>query len=93
MSTGDCDRYSALSRFMVQRRESQSNKDEMTDSPPCDLDRRDWAARASEALAQAEELPPDAMQSHQKRRAASPRSKQEGMADTETANGTTKTTG
>jgi len=39
---------------MVQRCESQSNKDEMTDSPPHDLDRRDWAARASEALAQAE---------------------------------------
>jgi hypothetical protein len=33
----------------------------MTDSSPYDLDRHDWAARASEALAQAEKLPPGAM--------------------------------
>jgi hypothetical protein len=30
----------------------------MTEPPPNDLDRHDWAARTSEALAQADKLPP-----------------------------------
>jgi hypothetical protein len=95
VNTGEFDRASVSSRFTTQRLETQSNKDDMTESPPNHLDRNDWAARASEALAQAEKLPArlDAMQSHQKRAATSLRRRHEEMADTETANGAPKATG
>lgn len=39
----------------------QSEDDEMTKLPRNDLDRHDWATRASEALAQASQLPAGAM--------------------------------
>jgi hypothetical protein len=41
--------------------ECHSEDDEMTTLPRNDLDRHDWATRASEALAQARQLPPGAM--------------------------------
>jgi len=41
----------------------------MTQLPRNDLDRRDWAARASEALAQARQLPAGSMRSEAIRKA------------------------
>jgi hypothetical protein len=41
--------------------ERHSEDDEMTTLPRNDLDRHDWATRASEALAQARRLPAGAM--------------------------------
>jgi hypothetical protein len=90
MNTGEFDRASVSSRFTTQRLESQSNKDDMTESPPNHLDRDDWAARASEALAQAEKLPPGLMRC---KATTSLRRRHEEMADTETANSAPKATG
>jgi len=47
----------------------QSEDDEMTTLPRNDLDRHDWATRASEALAQAKQLPGGAMRSEAIRKA------------------------
>jgi hypothetical protein len=41
--------------------ERHTEDDEMTTLPRNDLDRHDWATRASEALAQAKQLPAGAM--------------------------------
>jgi hypothetical protein len=43
--------------------ERHSEEDDMTELPRNDLDCHDWAARASEALAQARQLPPGSMRS------------------------------
>ena len=46
-----------------------SEDDDMTELPRNDLDRHDWAARASEALAQARKLPAGSMRSEAIRKA------------------------
>ena len=49
--------------------ERHSEDDDMTELPRKDPDRRDWAARASEALAQARKLPAGSMRSEAIRKA------------------------
>jgi hypothetical protein len=46
-----------------------SEDDDMTELPRNDLDSHDWAARASEALAQARKLPAGSMRSEATRKA------------------------
>jgi hypothetical protein len=49
--------------------EGHSEDDDMTELPRNDLDGHDWAAQASEALAQARKLPAGSMRSEATRKA------------------------
>jgi hypothetical protein len=49
--------------------ERHSEEDDMTERPRNDLDRHDWATRASQGLAQARQLPVGSMRSEAIRKA------------------------